>query len=123
MKTIILLFTFSMALILCSCASSDYEEEEYYKEKQKYSVNPCRDSLYILLKSQPLDSLSDREYQYMSDHEKGCQEYQAFLKKQKTYEKDVESASQTRSTWIGIMAAIICISLLTWAITTATGGK
>jgi hypothetical protein len=38
--------------------------------------SPCTDSLYVVLKARPLDSLSDREYRYLIERDKACAEYQ-----------------------------------------------
>jgi hypothetical protein len=38
-------------------------------------TSPCRDSLYLVLKSRPLTSLSDREYQYFLQKDQQCAEY------------------------------------------------
>ncbi|ODS29740.1 MAG: hypothetical protein SCARUB_05154 [Candidatus Scalindua rubra] len=44
--------------------------------KTETHYNPCKDSLYLVLSKQDLNSLTDREYEYFMLKEKECSEYQ-----------------------------------------------
>lgn len=109
MKYIIILL---IGFLLYGCGSASDYEYKPEKTKTKYVFNPCKDSLYLALKIMPLDSLSDREYQYIRDKEKDCNEYTMFEAKQKTYAEDVESVSNMRSVWIGLAVVSVVAGVI-----------
>jgi len=56
--------------------------------------DPCNDSLYISLKSKSLDDLSEREYEYFSEKEKECYEYN---RSQRELNAKIEARKTTRT--------------------------
>ncbi len=46
----------------------------YAHETESWS--PCRDSLFLVLRAQPLDSLSERQLRYMLQKDRECADYQ-----------------------------------------------
>jgi len=43
------------------------------KAQTSTKPDPCKDSMLLVLKSKPLDSLSQRQFQYLQDKEKECE--------------------------------------------------
>jgi hypothetical protein len=67
-------------------------------EPQSPTPTPCTDSLYLALKAQPLDALSQRQYEYFVSHEKACMEWQ----REAPRRKDADTRESAVSAWVGI---------------------
>lgn len=82
-------------------------------------AGPCKDSLYVTLKAKDLDSLSDREYQYLSDYNKLCREYG--ISQEKELNDSLVSSQVSRRVSSGIFMGILCNVLLAIIILASTG--
>jgi hypothetical protein len=81
-------------------------------EAMKPNMAPCHDSLMLALNARPLDSLTTRQYQYLSDMRHLCEERQEELRAFKI----ADAASDYYSTWstiiiitsiVGIVIAVL----------------
>lgn len=64
--------------------------------------NPCKDSLFIALKAQPVEKLTEREFNYMMAKDKDCQLYN----KEKAETERVENA-QTNAIVLVVLASLV----------------
>jgi hypothetical protein len=103
--------SFAIAILMSSCASSDYEDQ-YYEMTTKYPTSPCKDSLYQVLKKRPLDSLTDRQFQYFTTKDKDCQEYTRFQRQIKVMEDEEASRNTTRGVLIGLSVVSLLITIV-----------
>ena len=81
MKTTALVLVLALSLTLSSCAPSTNRAPD--PDPIRSGLNgsaswqsPCADSLYVALKSRPLDDMSEREYEYFLQKDASCAEFQ-----------------------------------------------
>ncbi|GEM_PF-5232691 len=76
--------------------------------------SPCKDSLYLSLKSQPLDKLSDREYDYLLMKDRECLEFQRSQSQRKN--SQTESLWSSPMTWFWTTCGLIMAGIAAWAL-------
>ncbi len=79
--------------------------------------SPCSDSLYVVLKSKTIGTMSDREFQYFNQKEKDCAEFRKALMQEEVKVETLNVAKKTMDTYwiiliIGVAASIIPLLLL-----------
>ena len=55
--------------------------------------NPCNDSLYLVLKSTPLNHMTDREFSYFQETEKACASFNQTKLQEDTKKENVNKAT------------------------------
>ncbi len=55
--------------------------------------NPCNDSLYLVLKSTPLNHMTDREFSYFQETEKACLSFSQTKLQEDTKKENVNKAT------------------------------
>jgi hypothetical protein len=86
-------------------------------------INPCNDSLFSALKRKPLDSLSEREYRYLSDKNAICNQFQLTealnrqqIKIEQIGNKEPYAGSQINQKSESVKAAAAMIAALSFAV-------
>jgi hypothetical protein len=79
--------------------------------------SPCSDSLYVVLKSKTIGTMSDREFQYFNQKEKDCAEFRKAQMQEEVKVETLNVAKKTMDTYwiiliIGVAASIIPLLLL-----------
>lgn len=87
-------------------------EEEQIRQVINKKDNPCKDSLYMVLKKIPLDSMSQREYEYYILKEKECSEYRKIVY-QTDPQKQIAQQYSDNSTFLIILIVTLVVSGLT----------
>ena len=62
-------------LIDFNCNSNTYVPKNKLKKIVEQSISPCLDTLYIKLKKEELEEMTDREYQYFLLKDEACMRY------------------------------------------------
>ena len=107
-----------ITLVACSCApTSNYGFSPEYVRRPDDALHegqsPCVDSLYLALGSEPLDDMSEREYEYFIQKDAACAEYQRAemltRKTQQTSTKARETAERAINAYItlGLVALFV----------------
>lgn len=76
-------------------------------------AGPCADSLYVALKSKPLDAMTDREYAYFVEKDRLCSQRGG-------YDPNVERLTDTVNRWYNLEVAglFVCVvAAMVWAAT------
>lgn len=80
--------------------------------------SPCNDSLYLVLKKVPLESMSERQYTYFIQKDKECASFQSVVLQENTKNDRTEITKSYVNTYItivvisGILALIIPFIIL-----------
>ncbi len=79
--------------------------------------SPCSDSLYVVLKSKTIGTMSDREFAYFNQKEKDCAEFRKAQMQEEVKVETLNVAKKTMDTYwiiliIGVAASIIPLLLL-----------
>ncbi len=102
-------FAFILGVILLSgCTTTQIVVSDEY--------SPCKDSLYLSLKSQPLDKLSDREYDYLLMKDQDCLEYQRLQSQRLNKQSVQESMWASPMTWLWTTCGLIMAGIAAWAL-------
>ncbi len=80
--------------------------------------SPCKDQQYLELKQKKLSELSEREYEYMKEKEKACDEYNRTAMQMQQTKEISDDARSSWLTWylvaagIGLVGSLIVISTI-----------
>lgn len=69
------------------------------------TASPCEDSLFVALHARPLDSLSEREYEYFMEKERQCAGWKETTEIEET--KKTAVSSYTALSLVALIAGII----------------
>ncbi|NOY06644.1 MAG: hypothetical protein GXO82_08465 [Chlorobi bacterium] len=76
--------------------------------------SPCKDSLYLSLKSQPLDQLTDREYEYLLMKDRDCLDFQRSQLQRVNKQAARESVWSSPMTWLWTTCGLIVGGMAAW---------
>lgn len=85
---------------------------------QTVHTSPCNDSLYMSLKTVPMNKMTDREFEYFQQKDKDCNEFQKEELVQKSQTKNLtnqtNAAKEAQYSYIaiGIIIPIVAIVVL-----------
>lgn len=80
--------------------------------------NPCTEQQYQNLKKRPINSLSEREYEYFMERDKACTEYQRTLAQVEPQVQAVKKAHDSLSMGWSLVLLSTFVGVLTYLIIT-----
>lgn len=84
----------------CQTTQIDYSDKK----------SPCSDSTYLALKTKAIDSLSNREFQYLMKLENDCRDFRSDIKT----ENSSRESNKTALAILGVGAILIAVGVVVY---------
>ena len=79
---------------------------------QNVIPSPCNDSLYVVLKTKSIAQMTDREFAYFNQKEKGCSEFRKAQMQEEVKVETLRVTKKTVNTYWTIAAIGVALSLI-----------